>query len=138
MSGSTINEQLVEPDEKMLLEEIGSTYSTYKAIETKIRELKDGVQPTWKFYGKKNGWLLKLMSGKRNVLFVVPQKDYFRVSFTFGESLFEDVMNSNIHEKIKNEFFQAKKYAEGRTIQITVDNETVLNDIVTLINIKTK
>lgn len=136
MSGSTINEQLVEPDEKMFMAEIGAAYPSYKAIEKKVGEYKDGVQPKWKFYGKKNGWLLKLMSGKRNVLFVVPQKDHFRVSFTFGESIFENIMNCNVHEKIKSDLFQAKKYAEGRTIQIKVENGANLKDILTLINIK--
>jgi hypothetical protein len=138
MSGSVFNEPLVEPDEKMLISELGTSYSIYKTIKSEIGGFKDGIQPTWKFYGKKNGWLLKLISGKKNVLFVVPQKKYFRISFTFGESVFEEIMNSSISEKLKNEFFQANKYAEGRTIQLSVDNEEILQDIFTLIHIKMK
>ena len=138
MSGSVFNEQLVEPDEKMLISELGTSYSIYKTIKSEIEGFKDGIQPIWKFYGKKNGWLLKLLSGKKNVLFVVPQKKYFRISFTFGESVFDEIMNSNISEKLKNEFSQANKYAEGRTIQLAVENEEMLQDIMTLINIKMK
>lgn len=138
MSGSIFNEHLIEPDEKMLMSEIGSVYSIYKSIESEVREFKHGVQPIWKFYGKKNGWLLKLMSGKRNVLFIVPQKGYFRISFTFGNSLFDEIKNSDVNENIKNDFFQTKKYAEGRTIQLSVDNELILQDIIALIKIKMK
>jgi hypothetical protein len=73
MSESVFNEPLVVPDEKMLISELGPVYSIYKTIKSEIGRFKDEIQPTWKFYGKKNGWLLKLMSGKKNVLFVVPQ-----------------------------------------------------------------
>jgi hypothetical protein len=138
MGGSTLNEQLVEPDENVLKAELEKTYSLYITIKSEIMKFSEGVQPTWKYYGKKNGWLLKLMSGKRNVLFIVPQKEHFRISFTFGDSVFEDIMNSDVKESIKNDFFKAKKYAEGRTFQLKVENEEILHDIKTLIKIKLK
>lgn len=65
MSESVFNEPLVVPDEKMLISELGPVYSIYKTIKSEIGRFKDEIQPTWKFYGKKNGWLLKLMSGKK-------------------------------------------------------------------------
>ncbi len=138
MSESVFNEPLLEPDEIMLISELGPVYSIYKTIKSEIGRFKDEIQPTWKFYGKKNGWLLKLMSGKKNVLFVIPQNKSFRISFTFGDSVFQEIMSSSISEKLKNEFSKANKYAEGRTIQLTVENEEILKDIMTLIHIKMK
>lgn len=138
MDGSTINEQFVEPNENILKAELENTYSLYLTIKSEIMKFSEEVQPTWKYYGKKNGWLLKLISGKRNVLFIIPQKGHFKISFTFGESVFNDIMNSEVKETIKNVFFKTKRYAEGRTFQLKVENEEILHDIKTLINIKMK
>lgn len=47
-------------------------------------------------------------------------------------------MQSNISEAIKTDLSQAKKYAEGRGVQINITNDHQLADIEQLIEIKLK
>lgn len=50
----------------------------------------------------------------------------------------ENVFDSDIAEVVKKELSEARKYAEGRGINIKVDDDTYLNDIKELIRIKVK
>lgn len=54
----------------------------------------------------------------------------------FGQKAFEEVMKSSVAEKIKHELSEAKVYAEGRGIRIEVKDDSLLEDIVKLIEIK--
>jgi hypothetical protein len=67
---------------------------------------------------------------------MLPCTGYFRIVFTFGEKASEEVFNSNLSDSIKKELFQAKKYAEGRTIQLEVKTSDDLDNIQKLIRIK--
>jgi hypothetical protein len=92
--------------------------------------------PEWKFYNQKSGWILKMYTKKRNVLFVVPCDKYFRVAFTFGEKASDFVFKSKLPDSIKRNLFEAKKYAEGRTIQIEVKTVRDVDNILEMIKIK--
>lgn len=94
------------------------------------------LKSEWKYYNKKSGWTLKLFNKKRNVLYVVPCNKYFRIAFIFGDRASDKIFNSDLPEVIKKDLSETKKYAEGRTIQIEVRNETDLNNILQLIQIK--
>ncbi len=69
-------------------------------------------------------------------MFVVPCNKYFRTAFTFGDKATNKIFNSELPEMIKEDLSETKRYAEGRTIQIEVKNETDLNNILKLIRIK--
>lgn len=101
MSASIYSEKLVEPDDKMLTYDLAET----KPYLDKIAELIENE------YGD-----------------FTP---HFRVAFTFGDKAADLIFNSQLPELIKKELFEAKQYAEGRTIQIEVKTENDLNSIFT-------
>lgn len=121
---------------EMLADDLSDTWSFYGKICEFIESEYGSLRQEWKFYGKKSGWILKLINVKRNVMFVVPLLNYFRVAFTFGEKATELVLKSNLPERIKEDLAEARKYAEGRTIQLEVNNEDDLNSVIELIKIK--
>jgi hypothetical protein len=131
MSASIYTEKLVKPDDTMLACDLGEAKSYLDKITGFIESEYGDFVPEWKFYNQKSGWILKLFTKKRNVLFVIPCDNYFRVSFTLGEKASDLVFNSQLPVTIKKELLEAKQYAEGRTIQIEVkaesDSETYLN-----------
>jgi hypothetical protein len=77
-----------------------------------------------------------MFTKKRNVLFVVPCNKYFRVAFTFGDKATDMILNSGLPVQIKDDLLMAKKYAEGRTIQLEVKEESDLDNILEMIRIK--
>lgn len=136
MSASIYTEKLVEPDNRMLTHDLAETKSYLDRIAEFIEREYGEFKPEWKFYNQKSGWILKMFTKKRNVLFVVPCDKHFRVAFTFGDKASELIFNSELPVSVQNDLSEAKKYAEGRTIQIEVKSEDDLNNILKLIRIK--
>ena len=136
MSASIYIDKLIEPNDKMLAHDLDNAKVFLDIIASFIETEYGHLKPEWKYYNEKSGWILKMFNYKRNVLFVVPFDNYFRIAFTFGEKATEIVFSSNIPESIKKDLFETKKFVEGRTIRIDVKNETDLDHILTLIKIK--
>jgi hypothetical protein len=136
MPASIYTEKLVEPDDKMLIYDLAETKIHFDKIAEFIESEYGAFRPEWKFYNQKSGWILKMFSKNRNVLFIVPCNKYFCVAFTFGDKASDLIFNSKLPDSIKKELFEAKKYAEGRTIRIDVRNKTDLDNILEMIRIK--
>ena len=137
MASSIYDDKLITPTNKMLEVDLLNTKSYLDDIASFIETSYGNVKPEWKFYNKKSGWILKLFNKKRNVLFVVPCQGFFKAVFTFGEKTSRLVLeNSKIPKSIKNDLSNAKKYVEGKTIQIEVKNEADFNSIIALVKLK--
>ena len=136
MTASIFDAETVQPDDEMLLGELGSAKSYLDQICAFIDKDYGEVSREWKCYNKKSGWILKIYSKKRNVLFVIPRRGYFGVSFTFGEAATQTVMIHELPGFNKQELLNAKKYAEGRTILYEVKTAADCSNVLTLIGIK--
>ena len=136
MAASIFDNKLVEPDDNMLSSGLGKSKEYLDSICKFIVIEYADVKPEWKFYGKKSGWILKLLNKKRNVLFMVPCSGYFRTAFTFGDKAYNSILISSLPDNIKEELKNAKKYSEGRTIQLEIKSITDLRSIFQLIKIK--
>tara|TARA_R110001583_G_scaffold21469_2_gene81555 strand:+ start:8085 stop:8504 length:420 start_codon:yes stop_codon:yes gene_type:complete len=136
MSASIYTEKLIEPDDKMLTHDLSASKKFLDTIATFIETEYGDFKPVWKFYNKKSGWILKMFTKKRNVLFIVPCNNYFRTAFTLGDKAANLILNSDLPKTIKNDLSEAKKYAEGRTIQIEVKTQPDLDIILDMIRIK--
>ncbi|WP_170179765.1 DUF3788 family protein [Flavivirga rizhaonensis] len=136
MSASIYNDKLVEPNDKMLIYDLASTKIYLDKISAFIENNYGNFRPEWKFYNKKSGWILKMFTKNRNVLFVVPCDKYFRIAFTFGDKATDLIFNSDLPDSIKKNLYDAKKYMEGRTIQLEVQTKNDLENILKMIKIK--
>lgn len=136
MSASIYSDKQVQPGTDLFSKDLSHTRDYYDKICEFIENEYGVLIREWKYYGKKSGWILKLINIKRNVLFIIPCNNYFRTAFTFGDKATDIVLNSELSDSIKKEITNAKKYAEGRTIQIEVRNEDDLNVVIELIKIK--
>lgn len=136
ISASIFDLKLVEPDDKMLAVELGKAYEYLDKIRLFIRDSYGDLETEWKFYGQKSGWVLKMFNKKRNVLFIIPCKDHFRTAFTLGDKAIDTLRISELPDFIKYEFINAKKFSEGRTVQLEVRTEQQYKYILDLITIK--
>lgn len=136
MSVSIFDEKKIVPTEAMLSEELGSSITFLNELKLFIQNEFGDVTPEWKHYGQKSGWILKLFNKKRNVLFIIPLKEFFQVVFTFGDKAVDAILASALPEKVKLETAAAKKYSEGRSIRLDVKNSTDLKVVLELVRIK--
>lgn len=136
MAASIYVEKLMPPDDKTLTHDLAHAKGYLDKIAEFIRGEYGDFKPEWKFYNKKADWVLKMFTKKRNVLFIVPCDKYFRTAFTLGDKASHMILNSTLPDSIKKDFLKAKKYAEGRTIQIEVKSKSDFENILKLIRIK--
>jgi hypothetical protein len=120
MADSIFDDKSKKPTEKMLKEALGRTYELWQEIKKHLSEEYGELTEDWKFYGQKYGWQLKTYQKKRNLFFFIPIKDFFKLTFVFGDKAVEAVQKSNLPTDIKTTLKNAKKYMEGRGLQIEV------------------
>lgn len=133
---ANFNNKQVMPDEAALASEIGETKVFLDRICSFIESETGQLTREWKHYGQKSGWTLKLLSKKRNLLFVGPEDGYFVIAFVFGDRAVDAVLKSNLPETIKNELLNSRKYAEGRGIRFEIRSDSELENVLQLIRIK--
>lgn len=95
-------------------------------------------KPEWNFPGKKYGWSFRIKDKRRAILYLLPHDGYFQVAFIFGDKAVNEIQASDIPEDLKTELAGARKYAEGRGIQIDIHDDSDLPTISKLIAIKLK
>jgi len=69
-------------------------------------------------------------------VYLLPRDRFFKIVMIFGQKATDIIMNSPVNQAIKKELASAKVYVEGRGIRLDILNETILNDLKTLIDIK--
>jgi len=136
MSGSIFKDKTIKPDARAMAKELGKTAGYWEKLRTGLENDFGELNEDWKFYGQKSGWVLKLLQKKRNIFFMTPQKGFFRISFVFGDRAVSEVEKSDISESIKESLRIARKYAEGRGLQIEVKTENDVDIVKKLVQIK--
>ena len=136
MSASIYGDKLIVPNDQMLTSDLAAAKVYFDRICQFIDKEYGHLSLDWKYYSKKSGWILKLLNRKRNVLFVVPLKGSFRVAFTFGDKATQVILDADFSETLKKSLTDARRYAEGRTIQINVDHQIDCELITQLIQVK--
>ncbi|MDR2038472.1 MAG: DUF3788 domain-containing protein [Bacteroidales bacterium] len=137
MATSYFEDKALEPRDKDMEVALGSTYRLFEEIFRYLVDTYEDIHPEWKHYGKKIGWQLKLFKGKRNIMFIVPFEGHFIVYFSFGDKAVQQVMESNLSNELKTELQNAKKYMEGRGINLPItENTENIDHIIKLIEIK--
>jgi len=136
MAASVFGGKAVEPTEQMLSKVLGKSYRLWQEIKSHLDDRYGELTEEWKFYGQKSGWILKTLRKKRNLFFFVPLEGSFRLSFVFGDKAVAAVEKGDLPEELIATVKNAKKYAEGRGLQIEVKQAADVENIKKLVEIK--
>jgi len=133
---SAFNDKTKMPDSTQLKKELGSLFSVWKLLVDFTKNSFPGAKEGWHYAGDKYGWSYRVSDPKRVLVYLLPQDKFFKISFVFGKKATEEILRSDISERIKQELKAAKVYAEGRGIRIDVSDKSQLNDLKKLISAK--
>jgi hypothetical protein len=136
MAGSIFNDKTSKPDAETLAEALGESAGFWENIRAGLENEYGELIEDWKFYGQKIGWTLKLLRKKRNLFFMTPQNGFFQIAFVFGDRAVAEVERSGLPESLKDALRTARKYAEGRGLQIEVTSADDIELVRTLVRIK--
>jgi hypothetical protein len=136
MALSVFTDKSKAPGDHDLAEALGEAKQLWDQLKTHVKETYPNIIEDWKHYGKSSGWTMKLLKKKRNLFFSYPGQGHFVVVFVFGDKAVQAVENSSLPQDIINTLKEAKKYAEGRGLQVTVKNHDDIEIVKKLITIK--
>jgi hypothetical protein len=136
MAVSVFDDKAKQPSEQKLAKALGKSNRLWKEIKKNLKAEYGELIEEWKFYGQKSGWILKTLRKKRNLFFFIPLEGSFKVSFVFGDKAVAVVEESDLPEEIITSLKNARKYAEGRGLQIDVKGGADVEHIKKLVEIK--
>lgn len=138
MKADVIFDKTTEPNDELVQQLVGETYSLWNEIRTKLHAEYGDLHEEWKYYGKKSGWTLKKYLKKRNLFFFKPYDGYFMIAFVFGDKAVQAVEESDLPVSLKTELREARKYAEGRGLRLDIQSPEQVDYIIKLVDIKVK
>ena len=136
MAVSVFGDKATKPTDKMLAGALGKSNRLWQEIKKHLKAEYGELTEEWKFYGQKSGWILKTLRKKRNLFFFIPLENSFRVSFVFGDKAVAAIEQSDMPKDLIATLKNARKYAEGRGLQIDLKRSADVKHIMKLVNIK--
>lgn len=136
MAVSIFEDKAVMPDDAMVVGVLSNAYSLWGELHEHIDKSFPGVLGEWKHYGKAAGWSYMLKSKKRTLIYMIPNKDYFRIRIVLGEKAAAIAQIADLPEDIKEALRNATPYVEGRSLDIDISYSEQLETIKTLLKIK--
>jgi len=136
MAASIFDEKTTPPDEAMITEALADSKTLWEDIKSHVELICGEQSSEWKFYSKKAGWSLVVKSVKRTILYLIPQKGFFKVNFVFGEKAVISALASGLPESLVALIKDAVPYAEGRSFMFDVTSKADSDTVKKLIEIK--
>ena len=136
MDSSIFTDKKIMPADDDLLVALGNLYEMWQQVTRYVHLKYPSAIDMWNYSGDKYGWTFRIKDKKRAIVYLLPRDRFFKVAMIFGQKATDAIMNSQVAETLKSELASARVYAEGRGIRIDVLNETILNDLKILIDIK--
>jgi hypothetical protein len=93
---------------------------------------------SWNYYNDGKQWLFKFVRKKKTIFWSSILTDTFRITFYLGNKAEPIIENSDLPTSVKEEFKTAKRYGLIRPVSFIVRNESDVDNVMKMINIKVK
>jgi hypothetical protein len=138
MEPIVLTDQFVTPNEDLVFSIIGEKRILWQKIMQHLHEDQTDITEVWRFYNDGKCWLFRAIKKNKTLFWIGVTDGTFRVSFWFGDKAEPLIAQSNLPEKIKNDFETAKRYNKIRGVSVTMTNTQDVEDVIQLIGIKLK
>jgi hypothetical protein len=133
-----LSDKAVVPTDDFIFSLIGDKKILWQKIMNHISETYKDISGTWNYYNDGKQWLFKLVHKKKTIFWLGMIPGSFRITFYFGDKAEPSIIESDLPERIKEEFKSAKKYGAIRGITIVVNGNEDVDNILKIIALKYK
>lgn len=102
MDSPALKDKATAPTPEVLAATFEASYAAFEAWRQTLSDM--GIELGWNYYNDGKAWLCKMVSGKKNLGWLIPYEGYFRVNFFFMARHAEAIAASEIAESLKAEF----------------------------------
>ena len=108
------------PSDSDLKKALGRANPLWDQLVAELASEHDVTTREWKSYGAKSGWSLRLMRGKRTIVWLVPYAGCFQVAFIFGEKALTAMRQATVPARVLRMLDEAPKYPEGTGLRFEI------------------
>jgi hypothetical protein len=126
----------IHPDDDSVRAILGRTHGHWRQLLSAIHEQHDPLAEEWHFAGVSFGWSMRVKSGKRTLLYLIPCKGHFLAGLVLGAKAVEAARQAGLPARVLRVIEEARVYAEGRGFRVEVRNAEDRDAIRTLVSIK--
>jgi hypothetical protein len=141
MAGNEIlvlSDNQIIPTNELIFSIIGRKKIFWQAIMKYLTDNHKDISGNWNYYNDGKQWLFKMVQKKKTIFWAALLENTFRITFWFGDKAEPLLAESDLPLQIKENFRAAKKYGSIRAVSIIVENETDVDNVLKLVNIKKK
>ncbi|MCL2146906.1 MAG: DUF3788 domain-containing protein [Synergistaceae bacterium] len=136
MSLSIFGEKAEKPTEDTLHIALGESKTLWDEIKNLVESACGDYNDEWKYYTKKAGWSFVVRSGKRTILYLIPQDKFFKVNIVLGDKAIAAAQDASLPEAINALIMGATPYVEGRSIMFDIGSLDDVDSVRKLVRIK--
>lgn len=137
METIVLNDQSVQPSDELIFSHIGDKRVYWEKLMDLLKDNPQGVSGGWRYYNDGKSWLFRGLKKEKIVFWLGVLEDHFRVTFYMSGKAEPLIQNSDLPEKIKNDFM-ATRGEKFRSVTIKVNSGEDIENIQKLISIKLK
>jgi hypothetical protein len=125
------------PSEPEVEAALGQAAPLWSDLISKVTADASKLVPEWKgIYVDKYGWSLRLRQKGRNIIFMSPCHNCFRVAFTLSDKAVAAAKEAHLPGSIAQALAEAPRYPEGTGLRLTVNRPGDLSAIRKIARIK--
>lgn len=133
-----LSDKQIIPTDDYIFSILGEKRILWLSIMNYASQNYKDISGSWNYYNDGKQWLFKLLQKKKTILWAGILEDTFRVTFWFSDKAESIINDSDLPEKIKDNFKTAKKYGLIRAVSIIMKDTSDVDNVLKLIAIKHK
>lgn len=131
---STTDRAATPPREREIAALLGAAHRHWISL---LKALGAGVEPVWKPAKQLPcGWMLLLKQKDRTLVYLKPREGAFSAAIVFGDRAVAMLEPSGIPAAVIAQFESARRYAEGRAIELAIISQRDIETLLKLVEIK--
>ena len=108
------------PTEVELQSALGPAKTVWDRLIADLAAEHEVKNQEWKCYSVKAGWSLRLLRGKRTIVWLSPCQGCVRVAFVLGDRAVEAARESGLPARVLRLIDEAEKYPEGTGVRLEI------------------
>lgn len=133
-----MSDPLLRPDEKLIFSIIGEKKILWQEIMNYLKSNYPDASGQWNYYKDGKAWLFKVVQKKKTIFWSAILEDTFRITFYFGDKAEPVIIESELPDKVKQDFLTGKRYGKIRAISLKINDMKDVEIVKTIVPIKVK
>jgi hypothetical protein len=124
------------PTDTDLAKALGPTKPVWDSLIADLAAAHEVASQEWKSYSPKAGWALRLMRGKRTVVWLAPCKGCVQAVFILGDKAMAAARQSRLATRILKLLDESPRYPEGTGVRLLIKGTRDIPTVMKLAAVK--